>query len=373
MDYAFVPGTSPYENLLRVMLGRRADTKVISKDGLTSLSDFFGELVTETLTVDDLVPGGHASDEGFLFIAADQSIVDPGTNKTVPVTYEMLDQANTSGVIKIPESITSSPYTALHIKGCRIGSDDALPFLKLLKEALSNAYTVTAPKYFHALQPVSGAGIFEYMAYSYSVMNPTAFTDRASLVDAFANGEFTDVLAGLPVPTANWDKWVQRKLKLSPTKSDEVKFTFPVTITPAAGGISAIPYLKARCRSRREPFTWTMSNVPTIPPAAADQLTMLKASMSAAPTMQDTHPYPLYARMHFTDFDSFWDGLTWKPSVNGSDLIGTGTHFVYTLAIPILKPETTTSELLFNFYPVTGTPVMNFKEDNATYDMFGTV
>ena len=373
MDYAFVPGTTPYENLLRRMLGRRTNTTVISKATLTSIADFLAELVTEAVTADDLVPGSHANDEGFLFLAADKSIVNPGTNNTVPVTYEMLQQANTTGVIKIPESITSSPYSAVHIKGCRIGSDEALPFLQLLKQALANAYTVTAPKYFHELQPVRGTGIFEYMAYSYSVMNITAYPDRASLIAAFTSEGFTQELDGTPVPDANWDKWIKRGLKLKPTSNAEVKFNFPVAITPKVGSLAAIPYLKASCRSRLEKFTWTITNAGTIPPANADRLTMLKDSMSGAPSMQQSHPFPLYARLHFDDFDSFWDGLSWTATVSGSDLVGVGSHYVYTAAIPILKPGTTTSELVFNVYPASGSPIMNFKEDNAAYDMFGSV
>ena len=61
MDYAFAPGTSPYEGYLRSMLQHRTSTTLISNKGLTSIADFLGQLVTQTVTgAGDLVPGSHA-------------------------------------------------------------------------------------------------------------------------------------------------------------------------------------------------------------------------------------------------------------------------------------------------------------------------
>jgi hypothetical protein len=367
MDYAFAPGTSPYEGYLRSMLQHRISTTLISNAGLTSIADFLGQLVTQTVTgAGDLVPGSHASDEGNLFLALDS------TTTTLPVNYEILDAVKTSGTINIPAAVRGAT-TSLHFKGCRIGSDDALPFLQLLKEALDNPQSVTAPKYFHGLYNFSGVGVFEHMDYSYMVMNITPYPDTASLVAAFVAGGFTQGLDGTAVPDANFKTWVKPTLNLKPANQDKVKFNFPVAITPKAGGIGSIPQLKAQCRSRAEKFTYTVSGLSSIPTSDADRLALIKSGMDSDPMMQDTHPYPLYQRLHFPDFDSLWTGLDWKTSVNGTDLIAVGTHYVYTLVIPILKPGSTTNELVYNFYPATGTPVMNFLEDNATYNMFGVV
>jgi hypothetical protein len=365
MDYGFAPGTSVYESYLREMLTNRANTTLISKQGLTSVADFLGELVAESVTVDDLVPGSHASDEGFLFLALDS------TTTALPVDYEALEAVNTSGTIQIPASITGTT-TNLRFKGCRIGSDDAKPFLELLKKALGNPDSVTAPKYFHGL--LEHNGIFEYMFYGYTVANKTPYPDRASLIAAFVAQAFTQGLDGTPVPDANWSAWLKPSLDLKPANAHKVKFNFPVTITPKSGGLAARPTLKAQCRSRAERFTYTYTLTGgTFPTASADRVALIKTQLAADPHMQSTHPYPWYARLHFADFDTFWDGLDWQATVNGSDLVGVGTHYVYTCVIPILVPGTTTSALLFNFYPASGTPLINFDETNTTYDMFGVV
>jgi len=371
MDFGFAPGTTPWEGFLRDMLKARNNTTLIDKRGKRTVADFLGELVAEAVSAEDLVPGSHASDEGAVFLALDSST-------GVPVDYEALETVKTNGTINIPAAIRSAT-TSVHFKGCRLGNDDALPYLQLLKEALDNPTSVTAPKFFHGLYELSGGpsagAVFEYMAYPYTVMNITPYPDTASLVAAFVAEGFTEQLDGTPVPDDNFKTWVKSSLKLKPARAHKVQFNFPVAITPATGGRNALSNLKAECRSRAETYPYTLSWTGPIPPAKADQLALVKTAVTAEPTMQSTHAYPMYQRMHFPDFDSFWDGMSWQVSVKGSNIIAIGTHYVYTLVIPILVPGTsaTTQELLFNFYPTSGTPVMNFEEDNATYDMFGVV
>jgi hypothetical protein len=371
MDSAFVPGTSGYENRLRTMLQRRTTTHVIATPGLTTFTDFLGELSLLGLTVDALVPGSHASDEGFMFLALDQSIVGTISQKTSPVNYEMLDQANTNGTITIPAGVMIST-TNVHFKGCRLGSDNSLPFLTLFKQALGNPNKVTAPKYFHGLADTTTGGVFEFMMYSYRVMSPTAFADRAALIAAFVAQNFTQELDGTAVPAASWSKWIRQSLQVKPATADEVKFGFPVVLNPATGGFGAF-VINAQCRSRLENFPYRITTPATLPTATADQITLINTTMKTLdPLMQSTHAYPMYQRMNFPDFDSFWSGMTWTPAIDGADLTAVGTHYVYTVLIPILKPGTT-NQLLFNYYPPTGAPTMNFLEDNATYTMFGVV
>jgi hypothetical protein len=171
------------------------------------------------------------------------------------------------------------------------------------------------------------------------------------------------------VPDANWSTWVKRTLKLSPATSDKVQFNFSVTINPATGGLSAISDLGAQCRSRREQYTYALTGT-TPPSGAAARLTFLQTEMSSDPVFQPSHPYPMYQRLHFANFNDFFNGLSWSITVNGTNLNAVGTHFVYTVLVPILKPGTT-DELVFNYYPVSGSPVMNFLEDNAAFTLFG--
>jgi hypothetical protein len=363
MDQAFAPGTTGQDGRARRMLTARANTHLVTTVGVTTVAGFLQALVAQSITADDLVAASHASDEGFLFLNLDSTT-------SLPIDYEMLEQLNTSGTIHIPASVQGAT-TSFHFKGCSIGADDSLPFLQLLKQALDNPQSVTAPKYFHSLFEFTGQGIFESMAYGYRVMNKTAFPDRAALIAAFTAAGFTEELDGTPVPAANWSKWIKSKLQLAPANSHKLPFNFPVTISPSAGGVSAIADLHAECRSRAEHFTYvlTVTGGP-IPPDLPGRVALLQTELASDPKFQSTHAYPIYQRMHFADFNDFFNGFSWRATLQGNTLNFVGTHYVYTLLIPILKPGTA-DELIYNYYPVTGAPVMNFEEDNASFVLFG--
>lgn len=359
------------------MLTARANTQLISKAGVATLADFLNELQTQAFTAEDLIAGSHASDEGFLFLRLDSTTQppSPGSTKFEPVDYEMLEVVDASKTINIPAGVKGAD-TSFHFKGCAIGSDDSLPFLTLLKHALDNPSSVTAPKYFHGLYEFAKLGIFEFMSYGYRIMSPTPFADIPSLIAAFIAEGFTEELDGTAVPDPSWTTWIKSSLKLAPADSHKVQFNFPVTISPAAGGISAIPDVHAECRSRAEKFPYDLTVTGAMPPDNPSKIALLQSEMPLDPTFVDTHPYPVYQRMHFADFDSFWNGLTWKvASVKGNVIHFVGKHYVYTVVVPVLTPGTsaTTNELIYNFYPVTGAPVMNFLEDNAAFDLFGVV
>lgn len=312
-----------------------------------------------------MIGGSHASDEGFLFLALDD------TTTPLPVDWDMVVAVDASKTVNIPPAVRS-PDTKFHFKGCSIGSDDSLPFLTRLKSALGNPQSVTAPKYFYHLGLFAKAGIFESMSYGYRLMSKTGYAKRDDLITDYKAAGFTEELDGTPVPDANWSTWIKPTLKLKPATKDKIQFDFPVTINPAAGGISAIPHREAQCRSRREHYTYTVTGA-TYPTSQADRETFLKNTMSGDADFQSSHPYPVYKRLHFSDFDSFFDGFSWVFTVKGSTMNAVGTHFVYTVVVPILKPGTT-DELIYNFYPASGgTPVMNFLEDNAAFTMFGIV
>lgn len=364
MDYAFAPGMTAQDARLRRLLTARANTTVITTAGVTTVANFLQALVTQSVTADDLIAGSHASDEGFLFLD-----LDPTT--TQPINYEMLEKVNSSGTINIPASVKGA-NTSFHFKGCSIGSDDSLPFLTLLKKALDNPQSVTAPKYFHSLFEYIGQGIFESMAYGYRIMSKTAYTTRAALIADFTAAGFTQELDGTPVDPAKWSTWVRPTLNLAPAHSHKVKFNFPVAIVPPAGGVSAISDLQAECRSRAEIYTYALTVSGPIPPDLPGRIALLQTEMSSDPLFQSTHDYPVYQRMHFSDFNSFFAGFSWAVTLTGNVLNFVGTHYVYTLLIPVLKPGTT-NELIYNYYPVTGAPVMNFAEDNASFKLFGVV
>lgn len=365
MNYAFAPGTSTPEKVMRLMLGKRTGTKVIDNPVITDVSGFLTALKSQPDKADDIVPGSHASDDGLLYLALDV------TTSTLPITFEALQGVNTSGNIKIPASVRK-PTTNVHFKGCSIGADDSKPFLQLLKKALDNPQKLTAPRFRYGALGVGTKGFLEFMAYAYRVTSVKGFTTTKDLIDAFKAAKFKAELDGTPVDPKNWTKWVSRKLKLKPARRDKVQFRFPVTINPAIGRIKAIPQLTGECRAIAQRFTRGFNVSGTVPTKKPDQIAALKNNLQGDARFKSSHPYPLYARMHFANLNDFMNGLSWKFTINGQNLMAVGTRFEYFAIVPILVPGTK-DELLHNFYPVSGTPTLHFEEDNATFKMFGVV
>jgi hypothetical protein len=366
MDQAFAPGSSPQDRRLRLMFTARTNTTLQKPTGATSIEDFFNFLKNSSLTADDLVVGSHASDEGFLLIALDAS------HATLPVSYEDVDAVDTSGTIHIPAAV-KGPDTSFHFKGCAIGSDDSLPFLNLLKSALDNPTQVTAPKFFHGLSEFRGTGVFEFMGHNYRVLDKDGFAKRDDLVDAFINAvPPLTRLDGTAVPDADIKQWVRKGLPLKPAKTAKRPIPFPVKIVPKTGGIDAIDDPAAECRSRREQYTYQLDTGSAPPAGLTARIAAMRPFLEAEPDQQSTHAYPIYQRLHYPSFDDFFDNQVWTITLKGTVQYWVGTHFVYTLVIPVVKPGTT-DELIFNFYPASGAPTMNFLEDNAVYDLFGQV
>ena len=372
MDYAFVPGVSSYEDLLKRAMQARRDTKLIAGADVSTIADFLETLRSQSLKADALIVGAHASDRS-LAIGFDKTTQVPKNSNGRD--YEMLEAVSTAGTIHTPAEVRE-PTTNFHVKGCNIGDDQAQPLLSLLKKALDNPQGVTAPKYIHALKADADRGVLEYMLYEYTVMNKTAFPDTKALVSAFqSSGSTQDVEAGGtpgPVPSSNWKTWVKSDLDLSPALSDEVKFNFPTKVVPPAGKLKVISVRNAKCTSRLETWGLTVHLAgQTIPPDKPGRMALLRPALLSEPRLKPGHLFPIYKRLGFADFDSFFDGLTWDVSLQGTDLIFTGQHFVYTVEIPIVKKGT--NKLIYNYYPSSGKPKMNFQEDNAGFVLFGQV
>jgi hypothetical protein len=318
------------------MFNARNNTALDEPFGATSIRDFFNFMKSNSLSADDLVIGSHASDEGFLMIALDDSHTD------LPINYEDIEAVDSSGSIHIPAGVRGSK-TRVHFKGCNIGSDETLPFLRLLKSALDNPKQVTGPKFFHGLyNKPAKAGVFEFMGHDYRVISKDPFKKHDDLVTAFQGAKLTR-FDGTPVPNDDIDKLVSRKLDLNPKTSDKKPIAFPVKIVPATGGRKAIDDGPFECRSRRESWPYEP------PPGTAANIDAMRAALAAESTMKDTHPYSVPVRLHYKNFDDFFDGQNWKLTSRTKQK-WVGTHFVYTLIPPVVKPGTT-DELIFNFYP----------------------
>jgi hypothetical protein len=363
-SFAHVPGKTAYERQLFTVLGRRKDTTAVPANGSNSIQDFFRGLKRNDNEAEELLIGCHASFLGAMFIDLDAL-------RTLPADYEKIEEADAERTINIPAGVRKST-TRVHIKGCRIGHDDCLPYLKELKSALENPVQVTAPKFFHGLY-TGTTGIFEWMGEFWEINAKDAFKKREDLVAEFQKQNLTR-LGGTKVKPDEINTWVRKELNLKPTPGNpesKIPFSWPVSINPKTDNVTTLDNIGAQCRATLEEHLQVYPSDGKPPKNAAD----LKKELKGHKLFVPTHPFPIYKRHHYATFDDFFDGCTWEFSKKQNTWIG--RHFVYTLLVPVVKPpkppKTESDELIFNFYPDKGNPIMNFLEDNASFPLFGQV
>lgn len=375
MDYAFVPGAgaTDYETTLQNLLKARKNTKVIDDQKVKTVRDFLQKLVAMNVVADNLLLGAHASDQTFAISFDDKTSLIPQDSDGHD--YEELLVLDTNGRIRIPVDIRNDD-TDVHLKGCDIGRDVSKPFLALLKDALDKPRHVTAPKFVHALKQDGDRGVLEYMKYQYEIVSPTAFSTHDELIEAFKKGNLLEgkfkqgvEVPGTPVdvPDANWKVWVQKSLDLKPAVIDEVPFDIATKVDPAIGKLKLIDQKNGLCRSRYQDYTASTYVTGTMPPDDAGKMAFLKDALKTDRRLKDGHPFPLWVRFGYPDLDAFIKGMTWIVLTDKTLLHFIGSHYVYTLQIPVVK--TNTNKLVYNYYPKSGTP--NFAEDNANFAMFG--
>ena len=374
MDFAFVPGLTDYEKLLQRAMKSRKNTTLINQAGLATIADFLQSLGTNSQQADNLVLGGHASDQSFTIPFDSFTQVPTNSNGR---DYEMLQAVDQAGTIHISPAVRTAT-TNCYIKGCHIGADSGLPYLQLFKSALDNPQQLNAPKFFHDLKEDSVNGVLEYMRVEYTVSSPLGFDSTKDLVDEFRNRNFQQgVEAGgtqVTVPD-KWKDWISPKLKLRPAVSDEKPFDILSMIVPQAGGLRSISRKTGLCTARHHTFVPILSmGTQTIPPDIPGKMALLKPRLQADP--RENSGFPLHARFGFSTLDEWIAGFDWTPVADEADpnnkkIIFLGQFYVYGVKLPIMKSGT--NQLIYNYYPTHGTPVMNFLEDNAKFVLFGSV
>jgi hypothetical protein len=355
-DYAFVPGTSPFDLKMAGVLDNRPRTIRIKDPLVDSLKGFIAALSKNraiTAPIRDVIIASHANPEGFLFMKLD--LLGAGE-----ITYEDLEAAVKAKSLVIDSawleprprdaSATAIPARFL-VRGCRIGTPfpklkDQHPYLTKLKQALGNKVPVFAPKHFHVgAEQSAPAGFVEYMSYSFPLRRPKRIANQALVIKAFQNGGFTRI-DGKPVPAKLWAGWVPP----NPHAKYEQKVDATV-LNPITNARDTIPG-RFRFKDRNLYDTEQSMALAKDPKSEAGRKAAVQKELeSTHPQYQTTHAFPAYARLGYDSMAEFMDGFHWKfrYDAKSGTLFFKASRAEYTVIQPIT--EITTNKLILNYYP----------------------
>lgn len=364
MDFAFAPGRTGYDSLMRQLFTNRPNTQLVQDRTLRTVADFLNRLHTGpgiTLPAEDLYIVSHGNNRAWIQIHLD-------TTQTTDTTYEAADAAVagntdpfgtgvTAGSVQIPNDVNHDSSgnlngMAMNFRGCRIGA--AGPFVDKLKEAFGNESPVTAPKHFHEVFQLGNIGMMEFLIYGFSVVNKTAFADKTAVGTALDAAGLT-YKDGSAIPSANWTDWVPTNVGVGHRTTKQVFVNLGTTLGTQSKIRQSIDFRHDVAR-----FTYRISGLSPIP-APPDRLDTLRQALNndaAQPgsNFASTHPLPMYARYSQSSIDDFVDNLSWTFSTDASQtLICVGSQHEYTVLVPIVDPpDLATGNLIFNFYPSAG-------------------
>lgn len=359
MDYAFAPGTTGYDNIMKDLFRQRANTSLVDQAAITRVDQFINHLATDggvTRPVGNMLVASHGNDGGWMQIQIADIDADGDGVTDANTTYEVLEVADNTNVADIPAPVRDA-NTKFHIKGCKIGQDFAVPFVQKFKAALGGAVPVTAPKFFHEVWYRTDLGVLEYLGYDFGVVQPTAFANRAALLTAF-QGAGLQLINNSAVPNANWATWIPTNVGTG-RQARNYTVNLSPSLTPTNGSpISSLRLtIDTGFRHDTETFTFTIDYSSGSPPAgAAARKADMKTSMAGEAVFQAAHAFPIYKRYEYNSLDGFVDGFNWAFNYNASQkrMTCVGTRHRYTVIVPITDPAN--DNLYFNFYPYAGNP-----------------
>lgn len=368
MDYAFAPGVGdPAIDKNRIALSRRPSTVVFDATGVTNVAQFLtvASNTSVMLGPGDLFAAGHGSAEGELQLTLDSTL-------PAVTTFESVVTARASGSIKIPAQLNTG-HQNFCLTSCLLGSDDCRPLLQMLKMALGNPNSVSAPKFLHSfVYGSNGVDLFEWMLYDFWIAGNDAgrkpLTTRAEAVSKFGAGGFK-LFDGSAIPVERWEQWIPpaAQLNFNPPALAETIFDFPVTL-PFPGHHKEILH-GGHWLSEADWVTFTIDS--NVMPVGQDAI--VDTLRTELPNKLDfsTHLYPVYRRYHFKTLEDFIQGWNWKITLSNNKLQFVGTRYTYHLWIPITDPATA-DQLIANFYPPSGAPTITFTLASHPR-LFGTV
>jgi hypothetical protein len=316
MDYAFVPGIGDegLEWLAGAAAKRPQTTVVVLTAKTATLETFLKTLKWEIdnagfPVADDLLLGAHGSDGGYLFMALD-------ANTPSPANYESLQNITT---IVVPPGVGTA-NTNVRLGSCNLGADDIQPFLKMLKQAMGNPKTLSAPRYIHAFHNPNGTDYWESMRYEFEILGAQGglapLASRDAVVGKFGDAKLK-LFDGTDVPLENWENWVPpaAQLTLKPNPKQEFDFPFNVQLTLGAV-IPAVLDAGALWRSFHDHVTVDVDSN-EIPSGDGAGRQILYEFLNSDNRFKTDHPYPIYERWGYISLLEFISGWNWKITPNG--------------------------------------------------------
>ena len=377
MDFAFAPGTTGYDGIMRTMFTNRASTTLVNATGVNSIKDFFNHLATHVNSpLTSILIGTHGNESGWMNVQLDPAF-DAHT------TYEALEKAfdpSTRSCQLVDAIIDPRPVDSnnqpidpsVFIRGCRIGVMTA--FIEKFKDVINGLSTtsvgVAAPLFYHVVYSLA-QGVFEAFNYDFHIFKSTSIANKSDLVTLLDAVGYTDMY-GTNITTAQWNSWVPTRITRAVDPLVRVK------LNPSP--ITRLTSLKAgRYKYQRSSvLTLRMDpSVGTLPTTQATIVPFLKTLMNNQAAnagtdafwlmFQNTHPLPFYKRYEYTSIDDMVDGLEWI--LNSKSRVYTGRRYEYYVSPPVIN-NNSNNELVFNFYakPSGGaTSSKMFADDDGNY------
>ncbi|KAA9038476.1 hypothetical protein FW778_13010 [Ginsengibacter hankyongi] len=377
MDFAFAPGATGYDNIMRTMFTNRASTTLVNTTGVNSIKDFFNHLSTHVSPpLTNILIGTHGNESGWMNVQLDPAF-DAHT------TYEALEKAfapptrscQLADNIINPRPVDSNNQPidpSVFIRGCRIGV--MTPFIQKLKDVINGLSTtdvgVAAPLFYHVVYSLA-QGVFEAFNYDFHIFKSTSVANKTDLVALLDAVGYTDMY-GTDITTAQWNIWVPSRI----TKAVDPLVRVKLNPSP----VTRLTTLKAgRYKFQRSNVvTLRMDpSVGTLPTTQGTIVPFLKTLMNNQAAnagtdafwlmFQNTHPLPFYKRYEYDSLDDMVDGLEWI--LNSKSRVYTGRRYEYYVSPPVIN-NNANNELVFNFYasPAGGATSSNmFADDESDY------
>jgi hypothetical protein len=364
MDYAFVPGAGDRAlETLADVYRKRPQTTLVSEVSQGSTLAGFLETLRELITLlhnsqmDDLLIGAHGSAWGQL-----QLTLNDGAPAIA--TYESVETATT---IKIPPGVGST-NSNVRLGSCSLGSSK--PFLTVLKKALGNPKSVSAPRFIHEFAPsprrfLQPTDLYEVLMYEFFVVGKRLgrdpFATRDEVKSAFTGAGFKFYDDTTAVAAYNWDNWIppEAQLELAPAIRQQIDFDLPLPLVVGGSWLS-----------NHESITQKIAGN-AVPAGEDAQRALLQTALAQDNRYTANHPFPVYKRYGYQKLEDYVNGWNWKvTTLPNNQLQYLGTRYTYELWIPVMDLQGGT--LMVNIYPEDDPPIIRFTETTHP-ELFGIV